>query len=118
MLGRNAGAGVGDAEGQGVRPLAPSSHRDAAAIATLGADGIHAVENEVEQHLLQLYPVAAQPRQIRRRLDLERDMAGRRIRPHQGGDIVEHLRHVEGLHLDLLASQQRAHIRSMTAPAR
>jgi hypothetical protein len=78
---------------------------------------IHRVEDEVEQHLLDLYLVAAHPREIDWNGELEHDMARNRVGTHQPADVAEHLADVERQHRHLLAAEQGAY-RSMTSPAR
>ena len=99
---------------------APGGHRDHAQAGLPSAlERIHAVEDEVEKHLLQLHPVAEQPAEGPvRHVELERDVAGRRVRTQQRRHVAEHLRQVEHGFISTSWRRSRARIRSMTAPAR
>ena len=72
-------------------------------------DGVHAVGDQVEQHLLQMNAIAQDRRQIARNLQGQANVARRGVGTHQGDDVLEQLVHVQRHDLDLVAPQHRAH---------
>ena len=93
--GGDTGTGVGDRhfDGPGIR--LSGTHDQASPLGRHFGHGVHAVEDEVEQHLLQMHAVAAHREQHVRDFDAQPHLAARRIRLHQDQDLVDQLRDVE-----------------------
>ena len=91
---------------------APSSRavtRDAPIIPARAVERVHAVEDEVEQHLLQMHAVAPDVRQIARYVHVQLHLPRRRIDPHERRDVAHERAHVEPPRLERLPLEQPAH---------
>ena len=62
FFGRDAGAGIAHGDLDGLRSVAPRGQCDAPIRPDHPVERIHAVENQVEQHLLQMHAVATHGR--------------------------------------------------------
>src|SRR5262249_25563170 len=70
--------------------------------------GIHAVEEEIQEYLLQLNSVSSNEGEIRGELRLDRDAATAGFRADQPKDFRDHLVEIDWLHLAVAFAQQRS----------
>ena len=96
-VGGDAGAGVAHGDLDDLRAVAldPRGHADASILQARAVERVHAVENEVEQHLLKMHAVAAHGRQIARHVHVQLHLPRRRIDPHERRDVAHERAHVE-----------------------
>ncbi len=67
-----------------------------------------AVDQQVEQHLLQLYPIAGHGGKLRRELGAHADLTIEQVAAHEREDLLHHLVQIDRLVLRLFLPQQRA----------
>ena len=82
------------------------------------SEGTHcfdAVDDQVDQDLLQLYSVAEYARQISGKVELYRDMASGRLMTHKNGDFVNHIIDVQFNPIRSILLQQRTNPRNDVA---
>ena len=82
---------------------------DRPAVAGNRVEGVHAVDDQVQQDLLELHPVAENLGQATADVDVEPDAAGGGIGSQQRHDVEKHVLQVERHHLDRLSPEQGAH---------
>ena len=107
--GGDAGAGVAHGDLDGLRAVEPRGHADAPIVRARAVERVHAVENEVEQHLLQMHAVATDVRQIARHVHVQLHLPRRRIDPHERRDVAHERAHVEPPRVERLPLEQPAH---------
>ena len=108
----DAGAGVVHADLQDWRAgrrIGPRRHADPSIPQPRSVEGVHAIEHEVEQDLLDMYTITVNVRQIARHVHVQLHLARRRIDPHERRDLIHERAHAEPPRVDRVTLEQAAH---------
>ena len=109
FIGGDTAARVAHGDLNGPRSVEQCDNTDAPLPATCTVKRIHAVKDNVEQHLLKMHPVSAYGRQIAWHVHFQPHVLRHSFGPHEGPDIANEFAHVERFRIEGLPLEQSAH---------
>ena len=118
-VGGDAGAGVVDADldnRRARRAIASRGHADPPILPARAVEGVHAVENEIEQHLLNVHAIATDVRDIAGHGHVQLHVPRRRVDPQERRDLIHERADLEPPGVERAALEQGAH--ALDDPAR
>ena len=101
--------GIAHGDLDGVRSVEQCGHTDPSILSARPVERIHAVEDEVEKHLLKMHAVATHARQITWHVDVQLHVPSGGVGPHETCDIANEFAHIERPRIEVLPLEQPAH---------